>query len=263
MPVKHIEINGKLRHVKGWRHPSRDHRDLLYSAPTKLAPLPPAADLISSKPPVRNQGQRGTCVLNASTEAMGYLYIKQKKVDPILSRLFPYYYTRKIENTPSTEDSGCQIRDAMKCLAIYGTCLESTWAYSDDDVQFTLEPDHRSFVEAMGHKVITYRRCLTLMDIKASIFEGYPVVGGFECPANMFTPQCEKNGLIQFPQTNEGFEGGHAVLFIGYDDKKQLLCFQNSWGTNWGRKGLGFLPYQFVTQGLADDFWTIRAENGI
>jgi GNAT superfamily N-acetyltransferase len=32
---------------------------------------------------------------------------------------------------------------------------------------------------------------------------------------------------------------------VGYDDKKQRFVFPNTWGPNWGRRGLGFLPYSY------------------
>jgi len=29
-------------------------------------------------------------------------------------------------------------------------------------------------------------------------------------------------------------------------------------GEGWGDKGFGYLPYEFVTSWLANDFWTVR-----
>jgi Cysteine protease len=34
---------------------------------------------------------------------------------------------------------------------------------------------------------------------------------------------------------------------------------RNSWGTGWGRRGYGTIPYEYLLNpGLSADFWTIR-----
>ena len=64
-------------------------------------------------------------------------------------------------------------------------------------------------------------------------------------------------------------EGGHAVVAVGYDDKKEIrnaytdkptagaLLIRNSWGKGWGDSGYGWLPYEYVNRGLAEDFWSV------
>ncbi len=256
--MKHRDILGEPHHIRGWRASAPDHRDKLAAEPPLATLLPKAVDLTDKCPPIRDQKSIGSCTANSSLEAMGFLYTKAGKTDPQLSRLFTYYYSRKMEGTAPTEDAGAQIRDVMKCLALYGSCYETTWPYVES--RYSAEPPHRAVMEARDHQALMYFRCPSLRTIKASIAQGFPVVGGFSCPNSMFEDATAKTGVIAYPGPAEGFEGGHAVMFMAYNDDTELLKFQNSWGPHWGDKGFGYLPYKFVTAGLADDFWTIRRE---
>ena len=42
--------------------------------------------------------------------------------------------------------------------------------------------------------------------------------------------------------------GGHAVVLAGYVPEGFIIC--NSWGTNWGAKGFGILPYDLFLEQL-------------
>ena len=73
----------------------------------------------------------------------------------------------------------------------------------------------------------------------------------------------EGTGEIPFPTAGDTVQGGHAVLAVGYDDAKKIgsakgaLLIRNSWGTGWGAEGYGWLPYDYVLKGLANDFWSL------
>ena len=52
---------------------------------------------------------------------------------------------------------------------------------------------------------------------------------------------------------------GHSVLAIGYDDEREQVLVQNSWGADWGGDGTFWMPYAWITDFAAtNDFWTIR-----
>jgi C1A family cysteine protease len=252
-----VKINRKKRHLFGWKRDRPDHRDLLFQVSRSNAKVYRSVDLRSFCSRIEDQGHIGSCTANAATSAIELLYIKDKLLQPELSRLFLYYATRVwvAKDSPS-EDNGATIRDVMRALACYGTCLESIWPYSVS--AFSKLPSSVAKRDATGHQILNYYRIPSLSSLKVCMSQGYPVVGGFSVPASMMEEETEKTGVVRYPMPAEEFVGGHAVLFVGYDDTKKLITFQNSWGTGWGDKGFGYLPYDFVTNWLANDLWTIR-----
>ncbi|MEB3169272.1 MAG: C1 family peptidase, partial [Synechococcaceae cyanobacterium] len=73
-----------------------------------------------------------------------------------------------------------------------------------------------------------------------------------------------------YPTPGERVLGGHAIDAVGYDDNLKIkntnggatettgaLLIRNSWGTQWGSGGYGWLPYQYVLSGLATDWWSL------
>jgi C1A family cysteine protease len=76
-------------------------------------------------------------------------------------------------------------------------------------------------------------------------------------------------GKIPFPTDKESIRGGHAMMTVGYDDNKIItnevdgtqtrgaFLIRNSWGTQWGDNGYGWLPYEYVRIVLAQDWWTL------
>jgi C1A family cysteine protease len=82
--------------------------------------------------------------------------------------------------------------------------------------------------------------------------------------------QGKTTGKIPYPTLGERRVGGHAVVAVGYDDNMKIkntnpggvetteaLLFRNSWGTDWGDDGYGWLPYDYVLKGLAADWWSL------
>jgi C1A family cysteine protease len=244
----------------GWIPDLPDHRDFMYAAPTPiLRDIPPSADLTNSCPAVYDQGQLGSCTANAIGAAFQFDEMKQKAPGiAVPSRLFIYYGERVMEGTVG-EDSGAMIRDGIKVVAKNGVCSETEWPY--DISKFALKPSKKCFDDAKKYKALTYQRLIQDQNtMKGCLAEGFPFVFGITVYESLMSDAVAKTGIVPMPTTKEKALGGHAILAVGYDDKTQRFKFRNSWGTSWGDKGYGYLPYAYLTDdNLASDFWTIRA----
>lgn len=251
------DIGGKKRNLRGWKPDRPDHRDRRFRA--SLVEVPTSVDLRLFCPPIEDQGALGSCSAHASTSAMEFLYKKAGlPLSPAFSRLFVYYQTRvAIEQLSAADDSGVPLRAVMKALRTFGACLEPTWPY--DMERFASAPGAEALMEGFRHRILQYTSVEGLGGVKACLAEGFPVVGGFSVPQNAMSEECLRTGVIRFPG-KETILGGHAVMFVGFDDVRAHLTFHNSWGTEWGDRGYGYLPYQFVQEGLVEDLWTIRQE---
>ncbi len=245
--------------MAGWRKQHHDPRDQLLATP-EAAKLPTLASLRSHMPTVRDQGDLGSCTANAGAVMAEFVRWKETGTRPSrFSRLDLYATTRELEGTPLSDDSGCYVRDVLKALTKSGVCYELLWPYIVS--RFSTRPPSAAVKDALHHRATSYKAASTLAQIKQSIVDGYPLIFGFDCFESLMTEAVDRTGMIPMPDDGEANIGGHCVTVVGFDDGKKALEIQNSWGTGWGIAGFGWLPYEYVTSGLASDFWTLRAES--
>jgi C1A family cysteine protease len=226
--------------------------------------LPDSVDLHQNQyfTPIEDQREIGSCTANAVIGLVEYLIKAKSQKDKDFSRLFLYKVTRSLMAEDGVGDSGAYIRETIKALRLFGVPPQKWWPYIAED--FDDEPD--AFVYAMSQSFqgleylrldyLGIHRDTLLSDIKACLADGFPIAFGFYVTKQVFDVSMDDNTIL-FPKQNDKIEGGHAVVAAGYDDSKQALLIRNSWGTDWGAQGYGWLPYEYITSGLAFDFWTL------
>jgi len=269
-----VPVNRLAPYKFGWLPDVPDRRDIPFAAVFRVPARAPAKiDLRGGCSAVEQQGNLGSCTAQALVGALEFLELrslpppsdKSKIANPKskisrfrdLSRLFVYYNERAAMGTVN-EDSGAMLRTGIKVLKNIGVCRETIWPYKIN--RFTEKPPDNCFSEAESHQVTAYQRLHTLAEMKACLAMGLPFVFGFAVYEHVMSEQVRKSGIIRLPRRNESMIGGHAVMAAGYDDVKGILIFKNSWGTEWGKSGYGFLPYDYPeSRELSDDFWCIQA----
>ena len=247
----------KIGHY-GWIPDLPDQRDHRYAAPPAyLTALPRSVDLRKLCPRMYDQGALGSCTANAIAGAIEFDRLKQKLPDFVPSRLFIYYNERVIEGTVGT-DSGAMIRDGIKSVASQGVCPEPEWPYVIS--HFTQKPPAKAYRDALTDRAVAYSRLTEdLNQMRGCLASGYPFIFGFTVYESFETAAVARTGHAPMPEPGERAVGGHAVVAVGYDDRRQWFVVRNSWGTRWGIGGYFTMPYAYLIQpGLAADLWTIR-----
>jgi len=278
-----IEMFGKLG--MGWLPDYPDFRDYTVGhgdvnamlatvgaeKPLK-AGLPASVDLRAWCPPIENQGSLGSCTANAGVAMVEYFERRAfgKHVDA--SRLFLYKATRNMLHW--TGDTGAFLRSTMGALALFGVPPEEYWPYIVAD--YEKEPSAFCYAFAQSYQAINYYRldppgtpAATLLNqIKTNLAGGLPSMFGFTV-YNSYN-QSGKTGILPYPTAGEKIVGGHAIVAVGYNDTLKIknanpgatettgaFLIRNSWGTEWGAAGYGWLPYEYVMKGLATDWWSL------
>ena len=234
--------------------------------------LPTTVDLRYWCPPIENQGNLGSCTANAGVGLVEYFERRAfgKYLDA--SRLFLYKTTRNLLHAAG--DTGAYLRSTLGALALFGVPPEEYWPY--DIEQFDVEPNAFCYSFAQSFRALKYIRLdppgiakkELINQIKKYLVQGIPAIFGFTVYNSI--EQAEKDGKIPYPLAGESVVGGHALMVVGYDNKLKIpnrnangvqttgaFLIRNSWGTEWGVEGYGWLPYEYVLRGLAEDWWTI------
>jgi len=241
----------------------------------QLKAQPATVDLRAWCSPVENQKNLGSCTAHAAVGIVEYFQRRafSKHIDG--SRLFVYKTTRNLMQV--TGDTGAWLRNVMGALALCGVPDEKYWPYTDAKPDFDKEPPTFVYAVADNYEALRYfchdpaganvAGSAVLANVKKYLAAGIPSMFGFWGFPSFGSSDVA--GGIPYPCPGERAEWGHAIVAVGYDDGKKItnttcnkattgaLLIRNSWGTGWGDQGYGWMPYAYVENKLAQDFWSL------
>lgn len=207
-------------------------------------------DLRAELGPVRDQGDRGTC-LAFSVTALHEFAGRPAEDYADLSEEGLYWGCKQQDGD---WQQGTTFESARDALDNWGQPKAEDWPYDgtrDDSEEYAPPAGalgstdwFRAELGSVGRELHRLKEFLSERTIVAI---GLGITGDFST-----TP----DGRI--PEDSDPVAGLHAIVLVGYSDQEGAFIFRNSWGDEWGDEGYGYLPYQYVEAHISDA-WVIES----
>ncbi len=192
----------------------------------------------------KNQGIFNSCVAHSICSCIELqLNMKDPKRFMPLSERYLWRNAR-LKSWGRLKNQGVYTRDGLKEALNKGISPEYLCAYKvsvmDD------EPSKSADYIAKIYKkwIKSYYTVWSDIEIRRQLSMGNPVI--ISVPIypywNDLYSQFYK-GVLRPPISFENSIGNHSVLVVGYN--KDFMYILNSWGTSWGDKGIGYLPWGY------------------
>jgi hypothetical protein len=226
------------------------------STPYSGSELPKVIDLSPHLPTPGHQGKQSSC----TAWAVGYALKAYQEYLETNSRVYfsPSFIYNQINNG---RDGGSRVMDALNLVSQQGNCTWDDMPYNEND--YNSQPSQLARTKAKKYR-IDYWRQVNIRDskeIKAQINAGYPIVIGAVIDEGFERIKAYNEQSI-WKQRIGATKGGHALLIVGYDDYKNAFKIINSWGTNWGQNGYGWIDYNLFPLVVREGYVAKDARNG-
>ncbi len=236
--IQKAKIGGTARKFDT-RPDTVDLRDRVYRPTLQI--LQQTADHRDKIPKILDQGSEGACTGFALAAVINYLHFnslaagaRNKKTFTGVSPWMLYAIAKRYDRWPGEDYSGSSARGAMKGWFRHGVCTEDRWSGPAEPQSLKLQ-DFACSTPLGAYYRVEHRELNALhaaLNEVGIIYVSLAVHSGWD--------EVGQNGIVpyspEFPMV-----GGHAIALIGYDQDGFL--FQNSWGTDWGDRGIGKITY--------------------
>lgn len=196
---------------------------------------------------IKNQKNINSCAIMALTSLIEYLrQIDGKEFIPLSDNYIFYNCIQTLDNDGLTSGrtnsksisniSGFKTCSVIKTILTKGACYQKRWRTVFDA---NIKPSNQIILESLSNIKETE---IEVIDINLNCIKyvlgycGRPIVANVK-----FTDGCK------CITSDDEDKFNHSVLFVGYDDEKQIIIYQNSYGEKWGNNGFSVLPYSYLS----------------
>ena len=255
-------------------------------ASTSAQAVPKSVDNSTSKyfPKIGDQGSIGACVVFATVYyQFTYTMNKQRDVATTDDNIFSVKWNYNFVN--SGRDVGSTAFENYNLIKQHGCPFEKSYPYDGKDylgwctdekvwreaMRYRIE-DYQMFTDVgKDDKIITSADDSDLIEIKTALangdvlkFSSYIYDWDYDTiKTNPAAPENEKYVGEQFVRVVKGYDGGHGMAIVGYND--DLWCdinknnkiddgemgafkIANSWGEGYGNKGFMWIAYDAMNK---------------
>ena len=205
--------------------------------------VPVAVDLSVDVPLPGDQGSQGSCVGWAVAYALKTYHERIERGWPLTNErhvMSPSY----IYNQIRVPGGGAYFVDAFNLLLDQGVASWALMPYDAGD--YRSQPSAAARAEAANYRIADWGTVLRnthavfVQDVKRHLASGDPVVIGVPVYPD-FDTLSESNPI--YDDDSGRFRGAHAIVIVGFDDRRSAWKIANSWGRDWGIDGYGWIDY--------------------
>ena len=238
-------------------------QDALAGGALGAVTAPPASvDLRASWWAIEDQEDTGSCVGWATAEGVvRYHMVKAGKLTKTmqLSPRFVWMGSKETDEftiRPETfvEEAGTSLKAAMDVVRKYGCVPMNVLPFHISTKMYT-GSENALYAMAAQRKIASYFNLhRNLNQWKSWLASNGPILAALSVDHTWDNAAATGGNIDAFmPNT---VRGGHAIAIVGYLSSGRFIV-RNSWGTNWGDHGFGYVTPAYIAAGFFDESYGV------